>query len=197
MTTAPSPTGVIPELRKQPLAVDFIDNRMAAIHPAFAHPSTCYQPETMQYVSISQEVASPHPSAEPQGIIPGSICGMKFWDSIFAKSMDAFRTEYRVPDGKARTHCIRDKTSWSEIYAELQSAKSIYTGSGATHRFRNKLASFCDSTQGVDAAVQVFEKLESGGLSVPVVSPIWAVVKLVLNVRVFLFSAFKPYDHPY
>jgi hypothetical protein len=133
----------IPDLQLQSLTVDFIDNRLDKYHPAFATPPAQYdaalgsfivvstpQPETTMQ---SQQQPSVTPQAEEEDVLlpPRPLAeparAMKFWDSIFVRAMDEFKSGLDEPKGRVKAgFSIRDKEDWTTVFDTLERAKQDY-----------------------------------------------------------------------
>lgn len=137
-----------PRTERTPMSVQFIDDDLKELHNALKHPLSAYDFHARRYVAVSSksglasmERAAHHftdtimedvsSSEQNQALVPAATC-MTFWDSIFPVSLDRFKTMW--PDeaqGREKSGCnygIRQKSTWEDIYAQLQKAREFYDG---------------------------------------------------------------------
>ncbi|KAK5635721.1 hypothetical protein RRF57_011433 [Xylaria bambusicola] len=129
-----SDPGSIPQLHRQPVAVDFIDRRLARFHHAFIQHHYKYNSKLDRYVSSSYlapakmpvEENKPHPKAGEIPSPPEIMLSMRFWEKVLPNAMVRLKS-CEVPKGRKSTaYNIRDLESWDEIYSQLETCRMKY-----------------------------------------------------------------------
>ncbi|OQV08649.1 hypothetical protein CLAIMM_12882 [Cladophialophora immunda] len=130
----------IPELGRQSLAVDFIDNRLGKYHPGFATPPARYDPALDSFIISSppadamqsqQTFATPqqgnvHIGPRP---VPKPVAALQFWNFLFDRAMGEFKLASEEPKGREKAgFSIRDKTNWAAVFDQLEKARDFYSG---------------------------------------------------------------------
>ncbi|KAH7009847.1 hypothetical protein EDB80DRAFT_414775 [Ilyonectria destructans] len=197
------PNSAVPKLRLQPLAVDFMDNRLPQHHQMFLNPPTCYDPSSGNYVPSSQAlVPRPNNSAlappgahsmTPPTTLPAPINddsfpsrpawtdtkAMNFWNGIFPEALEKFKTTTE-PKGRSKTDfSIRNEDDWDAIYDKLELARAKYQNEegkvGWLRKVRRKAA---------DHVAPVAESAKNVGKLVPdspYSTPVAGAVQLLLD----------------
>lgn len=107
-----------------------------------------------------------------------------FWDNIFTKSMDKFKELYpTVPKRRVKSgtdYKIRDKTTWVDVYTQLQKAREVYDGDkqGLWGRYKKGRRWMVDHSGSI---------VRQGIKLVPtndIVSPVLAAVQVLLDVSI-------------
>lgn len=149
----------IPPLRLQPIAVDFVDNRLPNIHPAFAHPSSKYDTKLDCYISLncsSPKMQTSHPesyTSVPDTIKQVAICGppdiilsMRFWDKIFPVAMHKLEKGFEEPKGRRATgYSIRGMADWDQVYQQVESCREKYLNGGLYIAVKKGWRQFADN----------------------------------------------------
>lgn len=135
----------IPNVLQQPPSVDFIQNKLPSIDPAFkGFENLQYDQALNRFVPAGSDPAimpstqqSWHQQAMDQclgvpvrQLVP-AVSAMTFWDKILDKAMAKFKLDnVNVPEKieKKPDYAIRNLDSWTEIYKRLQDAKDVYNG---------------------------------------------------------------------
>lgn len=186
-------------LRKDPPAVDFIENRLPSYHPAFNTGQALFDSSQGRFVALSPLLARmngtvdlvPLPSGElgqaaafsAQQHLPRpaacDVIDMPFWRDILPRAMKMIEVE-EIPCPITKTcWAIRHFSTWEDIQDQLQAARRHYDFSDgdkhfgrARHMMRNVL----------DKHVAT---LQQGARLVPeidVAKPVVGAIKLVLDV---------------
>ena len=129
----------IPDLDRQSLAVDFIDNRLDKYHPGFATPPARYDPALDSFIVSTPRpvdaMQSQQPSTTPQqGDVKLSprqpaepAAALRFWDHLFVRAMDQFKSASKEPKGRVEVgFSIRDKKDWTAVFDQLEKARDLY-----------------------------------------------------------------------
>lgn len=181
----------------QPDAVKFIDTHLLDLHDALKDPMSIYDSHSGRYVPASlhaarleaTEAAESH-IIEPdisvditEALIPLGV-SMTFWDRIFEKSVDRFKASWAdAPKDRERSgwnYSIRDRSTWEEVYAQLQKARELYDGDtkGLWGRhaksFTKKRREFVD--QSVPMARQAVRFVPSLDYTTPVIAAVQVLV---------------------
>ncbi|GLA40583.1 hypothetical protein AnigIFM63309_008417 [Aspergillus niger] len=105
--------------------IDFIENRLPEVHPAFEHTH-------LQYDPIAQEFVPTWTSSPAEGQIPSRpqsapVNAMEFWSQILPESMIGLKQQYPEPRGRTKSqYSIRDERSWQGVCSQLEKAQSQY-----------------------------------------------------------------------
>ncbi|EXJ72273.1 uncharacterized protein A1O5_04777 [Cladophialophora psammophila CBS 110553] len=181
----------IPDLDRQSLAVDFIENRLGKYHPGFATPPARYDPALDSFIiwtppvdvkmQLSQTATTPQqgdvqifprPPAKP-------VAALKFWDLLFARAMSQFKMASEEPKGRETAgFSIRDKTHWTAVFDQLEKARDVYfEGKKPTSTVRNVYRKLADRAAPVALDVT---KLVPDMNSV-FVTPVVASIRIILE----------------
>ncbi|KAI2606539.1 hypothetical protein GGR54DRAFT_436977 [Hypoxylon sp. NC1633] len=127
----------IPRLQHQPVAVDFVDNRLPEFHPAFSHSRQKYDAGLDRYVSPSSKMQGDQPG--PKTLVPvhvdsQDVCGppeimlsMRFWERVFPDAMDRFEKTSQEPKHRSDSgYSIRGLDDWDQVYEKLESCRGKY-----------------------------------------------------------------------
>jgi hypothetical protein len=165
------------EVLRRPAAVDFIENRLSQHHQVFRNPPPHFDLRTQCYIAAPTQNRMPN-NASPGPAAPTNLDAMPFWNTIFIEAMARFQTRCAEPkEIRASRFRIRDKTSWSEIETQLQSARESYVqATGIRGWIRQSRRAVADNSQ---VAVQAWKWVPN----VEVTSPIINVVQSLLEVR--------------
>jgi hypothetical protein len=125
----------IPSLHLQPLSVDYIDHRLPDFHNAFKDSQSHYDHVSDSYIPTRMP-APPATEAEAEvdetELAALATAQMAFWTKIFGACMNKFKADNsKEPNHRLKSgidYSIRDKTSWADIYAQLQEARVYYDG---------------------------------------------------------------------
>lgn len=166
------PSDSTPRIQRPPISVQFIDDDLKDLHNALKHPLSAYDSHARRYVAVSStsglaggETRAPHftdtmmedgsSSEQSQALVP-AVTPMTFWDSIFQVSVDRFKTMWPdEPQGREKSgynYSIRKKSTWEDIYAQLQKAREFYDGDTKglwgrhAQSYNKKRRSFIDHT---------------------------------------------------
>ncbi|KAF2136545.1 uncharacterized protein K452DRAFT_279824 [Aplosporella prunicola CBS 121167] len=157
----------VPKILLQSPAVDFIDNRLQKYHPAFVNPQSQYSPVANSYVSVdtlttmqghyssTASVGCPGGPFVPRPTTADDVNSMDFWDDIFNDAMSQFENEFprgittsatSTPKDKGtnkqknvQDYGIRKKTSWDEVYAQLDASQNQYVSEEGLKNFPRKV----------------------------------------------------------
>lgn len=120
---------------------------------------------------------------QTQALVPAAT-PMTFWDSVFQISLDRFKTLWPdEPQGREKSGCnysIRTKSTWEDIYDQLQKAREFYDGDtkGLWGRhaksYTKKKRSFIDHT--VPIARQAVRFVPQMDYTTPVVAAVQVLV---------------------
>ncbi|PLB49716.1 hypothetical protein P170DRAFT_510209 [Aspergillus steynii IBT 23096] len=120
-------TGAFPRPRpaRRAATIDFMENRLPELHPAFKHTH-------LQYDAISQDFVPAWMLGPDAGQIPprpesAPVNAMKFWAQIFPESMTGLKDQHPEPQGLAKAgFSIRNEKSWQGVCNRLEKAKVKY-----------------------------------------------------------------------
>ncbi|KAJ4409143.1 hypothetical protein N0V82_009556 [Gnomoniopsis sp. IMI 355080] len=142
--TANQPLSEATAPASQPDAVKFLDNNLTGLHNALKHPMSQYNPLLRRYVGVSEIVreqdldaiasssTQPNMLAGNNGALTLIAQPMEFWDSIFRKSVDRFQALWLdAPKNREKSgwnYSVRDKSTWEDVYSQLQKAREYYDG---------------------------------------------------------------------
>jgi len=191
-------------LNQQSEAVDFIDNRLPAHHPAFVNPPVEYDATVARYVPSSHALvprtsdeaalASP-PTSSVVDHEPGPNTGntlvarpdwkdtkaMQYWHAVFPTALDRFRST-PAPSGRSKTpYDIRGCEDWDAVLDLLEAARGKYTNAdGAVGFLRKTRRKIGDNVTGLSESSKVAAKLAPND---PYSSPILGAVQVLLEVN--------------
>ncbi|KAK5989731.1 Cystathionine beta-synthase [Cladobotryum mycophilum] len=211
-TTPPQP---IPHVNLQPPSVDFIENHLEAHHPAFKKNSSVYYDSKSDHFGLTpDQLTNGHPPGVrlridgkmgssgngglmPPRPLPPAIEKMKFWDSIFLQAMERIKT---TPGPQLKQEFrVRDKTTWQDIYAQLQKARENYDGTkkGFFGKIKKGMRHIIDNSAPVGQALKLIPSNDY-------LSPVTASVHVVLEafaisskIRGVVTSALDPQEFEY
>lgn len=128
----------------QPDEVRFLDNHLVDLHDALRYPRSRYDPRSRRYIAASQAakmemgeaIASDETGStmldDSSGALVPTSASTTFWDSIFQKSVDRFQALWvNAPRDREKSgwnYSIRDKSTWEDVYTQLQKAREFYDG---------------------------------------------------------------------
>lgn len=183
----------IPNVLLQPPSVDFIQNRLPSIDPAFERlQSLQYDQSLTRFVPTASDTAVvpwPQPSSQdvswgrPSQRLPvrelvPAVSVMAFWDKIMGQAMAKLETD-KVPKKLVGNveYAIRGLYSWREIYEKLQSAREKFDGTKSKFlgRFKKTYRYLADKSD--DAA-----RLVSALPDSTYVSPVKTALEVLLDV---------------
>lgn len=192
----------IPDLSRQPLAVDYIDNYAPQLHPAFAaeresrydpavgryvmspSPSTTTGYGTMQKPS-AQGVRPPPPSTAAEGAKgSGAAKGdeedsMLFWNDVFPEAMKRLQDSGVEPEGRKAAGCsIRELADWDQVYKVLERCHLDYIDDSTwTKKIKRGWRSFADN-----GAVPLQNATQLLIPDIEYASPVKATIDILLDV---------------
>jgi hypothetical protein len=182
----------IPSIHLQPPSVDFIDNRLPAIHDVFRDRDVHYDPVLRRYVEnrtiTDGNVSDAGESLDnSQSLIQSSYSfgdvgdSEKFWGLIFPDAMKKFIQEYpNEPKQRDKSgYSIRAQTTWDGVNEQLHKAREVYDGTkqGFRGRCKRVFRKIGDNT--AEPAQNIIKVIPD----IDYVSPILGAVQLLLNVR--------------
>ncbi|KAI0180411.1 hypothetical protein GGR52DRAFT_531179 [Hypoxylon sp. FL1284] len=149
-----------PQLHRQPVAVDFVDNRLPDLHPAFSHPSskydieldryipvTCLPPHKMQADYLASHASVPGPAR--QAAIcgpPAIILSMRFWDKVFPDAMKRLQEKFDEPkDRRATGYNIRGMEDWDQVYQQVERCREKYLSGSLSLNVKKGWRKFADN----------------------------------------------------
>lgn len=111
-----------------------------------------------------------------------AIAAMKFWAHLLPEAMGRLGVENKEPELLRKRGCsIRGKSSWEDIYAQLQSAREKYDGT--KKGFWGKVKAGYQKTYRKTADYSdVPAKLIQSLLEEDIVSPVKAIVEVLFDV---------------
>jgi hypothetical protein len=193
------------------MSVQFIDDDLKDLHNALKNPLSEYDSHVRRYVAVSSKFGlvsgnrvAPHftdtimeeggSSEQSQALVPATT-PMTFWESIFQVSLDRFKTlRPNEPQGREKSGCnysIRKKSTWEDIYAQLQKAREFYDGDTKglwghhAKSYNKKRRSFIDHT--VPIARQAVRFVPQMDYTTPVVAAVQVLVDVnILSLNLFL-----------
>lgn len=181
----------IPSIHLQPPSVDFIDNRLPAIHDVFRDRDVHYDPVLQRYVENRTITGADGSSAgeshdNSQALVQpsytfGDVGGSeKFWGLIFPDAMQKFIQEYpNEPKQRDKSgYSIRSQTTWDGVNEQLHNAREVYDGTkqGFRGRCKRVFRKIGDNT--AEPAQNIIRVIPD----IDYVSPILGAVQLLLNV---------------
>ena len=190
----------VPHISQQPPAVDFIGHRLETYHPMFAEDVCHYdysaqrfvpnetpfiivqkindddfQDSKLQQSSLRRSQISPRPFYTEQK-------AMKFWNAIFAASMDRFKL--RPTESKRANENgfgIRDKDNWESVYAILNAAKDKYCQEKSIRgRFRKNWRRLADNISPIAETARIAKVLAPDNMYS---TPVLGAVTIIMDVR--------------
>lgn len=186
----------IPDLARQPPAVDFIDNRLPDYHPIFANPPAKYDLVSGQYIRIPppdpmQGGALPPTSTSPTEILRRpelkAVKAMGFWKDVFNDAKRQFIAEN--PDLKGRysksPHNIRGKKTWTEVYTELDKTRADYVKRQGIQGWFKMM--WRETADHIEPAILLVEAVPQNEY----VTPVLGAVKFLLQVSPSLESSHR------
>jgi hypothetical protein len=182
----------IPSIHLQPPSVDFIDNRLPAIHDVFKHSDVHYDPALQKYVQTQTITdadgldASTSQALDQPNYTFGDIGeSEKFWGLIFPEAMKKFIQEYpNEPKQRDKSgYSIRTQTKWNGVNEQLHKAREVYDGTkqGFRGRCKRVFRKIGDNT--AEPAQNIIRVIPD----IDYVSPILGAVQLLLNVSLNSF----------
>lgn len=193
----------IPDLHRQSPAIDFIENRLDAYHPAFGTPPSQYDPDLDLFIvndpqprresppvfgtMRSIQTATPPPllsAAEVERPVPRPLAEpsevLKFWDSLFEPAMMKFtrRHTFEPLEITEKKRGIRDKRDWTGVFDQLDAVKQEYSqvDKGFKARYRKVYRKFADHI--APSLLGVVDLVPNNEY----VSPVLGVVQVLLEV---------------
>ncbi|KAH8810790.1 hypothetical protein F5884DRAFT_875629 [Xylogone sp. PMI_703] len=158
-------------LDRQPVTVDFIENRLPSHHPAFVNPPLHYDSVSRQYVpnnqalvprpnhgELAQVDSSGSPAADSNGLSPrltwDDTKAMLYWNGVFSEAMGKLKSSKEEPKGRSNTaYSIREKGDWDAVVDQLEAARNEYKEAGGRLGWlrtkRRKIADNIDPIAGV------------------------------------------------
>lgn len=185
---------------RRPIPVQFIDDDLKDLHNALNQPLSTYDYHSRRYVAMSSTsglarrgtgssratdtvMEDDDDLTQTQALVPAAT-PMTFWDSVFQISLERFKTLWPdEPQGRAKSGCnysIRTKSTWEDIYDQLQKAREFYDGDtkGLWGRhaksYTKKKRSFIDHT--VPIARQAVRFVPQMEYTTPVVAAVQVLV---------------------
>ena len=108
-----------------------------------------------------------------------AVGAMKFWATIFQRSMEFFNERYEEPNPRTvdkRTYCIRDKTDWLGVYDELEAARQVWEGKGFMRDVKKGMRTVLERAQVLRQPINL-------GSDIKYVSPVFAAIQIIVDVR--------------
>lgn len=141
------PSNLTPGTERRPMSVQFIDDDLKDLHNALKQPLSTYDSYSRRYVAVSSNsglanrgrgssritntIMEEDNLEQSQALVPAEP-PMTFWESIFQVSIDRFKTLWHnEPPGREKSGCdysIRKKSTWEDVYGQLQKAREFYDG---------------------------------------------------------------------
>ncbi|KAI0419657.1 hypothetical protein F5X98DRAFT_384420 [Xylaria grammica] len=150
-----SSLATIPQLQLRPIAVDFVDNRLARFHHAFAQNHHAYNCKLDRYVRVSRsppaiilaEMGKPPVKLAKMMGPPEIILSMQFWERVFPEAMRRLRMNHEEPEGRRDTlYSIRESETWDEAYDRLETCRTKYLDDkGWTKKVKREWRAFSDN----------------------------------------------------
>lgn len=172
-------TRVVPQPRpvRRAATIDFIENRLPDLHPAFKHTH-------LQYDAMSQEFMPAWMLGADAGQIPARlesapVNAMKFWSQIFPESITKLKNKYTEPQALAKAGVgIRNEKSWSGVCNRLEKAKGKYE----IPQRRSARAIFRKSYRKMAGKTDQLKTISKIGAQVEYISPFLVAVDILLDV---------------
>ncbi|KAL6904148.1 hypothetical protein GGI43DRAFT_399716, partial [Trichoderma evansii] len=180
----------IPSIHLQPPSVDFIDNRLPAIHDVFRDRDVHYDSVLQRYVEnriITDADGSGAGESQDnsQAVVQPSYSfgdvgdSEKFWGLIFPDAMKKFIQEHpNEPQQRDKSgYSIRTQTTWDGVNEQLHKAREVYDGTkqGFRGRCKRVFRKIGDNT--AEPAQNIIRVIPD----IDYVSPILGAVQLLLN----------------
>lgn len=113
-----------------------------------------------------------------------AVGAMGFWAHLLLGALSRLEGQHQEPDVlKKKGHGIRDKGSWEEIYAQLQSAREAYDGTKTGFWGKVKCGYRKTYRKTADHS-EVPAKLVEGLLDQDAVSPVKAIVEVLFDMSI-------------
>lgn len=185
-------------IRRNPLAIDFIENRLPSYHPAFNIGKTSFDVSQERYMALPpsstemngfmhtrsflRERLAPTSTFSPQHVprpVACDINDMAFWREILPRAMETIQAEEIPCPITKKSWAIRHFSSWEDIQNQLELARKHYDFSDCNKHIgwaRNKVRGVFDKHVAT---------LQQGARLVPeidVAKPVVGAIKLVLDV---------------
>ncbi|KAF2684959.1 hypothetical protein K458DRAFT_366444 [Lentithecium fluviatile CBS 122367] len=185
----------IPRVLHQPPSVDFIENRLPELHPAFKNLPVRYDQALKRFVLNPEPVAMSRrsgqldPSHDGHGnsskqsglqdrVLSPPIYAMKFWGGLLEKSLEQLRVDCPQEPERLQEkpeYSIRTQGTWADIYKRLQCARVQYDGtkSGFLGRFKRGYRRLADQSAIANQTLEMIPDNEY-------VSPVKAAVQVLV-----------------
>ncbi|KAL9477451.1 hypothetical protein ACSS6W_007292 [Trichoderma asperelloides] len=180
----------IPSIHLQPPSVDFIDNRLPAIHDVFRDRDVHYDPVLQRYVenrtlTYANESGDGESQDNSQALVQPSYSfgnvgeSEKFWGLIFPDAMKKFIQESpNEPKQRDKSgYSIRTQTTWDGVNEQLHKAREVYDGTKQGFRGRCKRVFRKIGDNAAEPAQNIIRVIPD----IDYVSPILGAVQLLLN----------------
>ncbi|KAI1365429.1 hypothetical protein F5Y08DRAFT_304071 [Xylaria arbuscula] len=151
----------IPRLQLQPVAVDFIDRRLARLNRVFSQHQCKYNPKLDRYVRNNSIRAhakmglgedTQHMNSVKMLSPPEIILSMRFWDKVLPDAMERLE-KYEVPKSRHSNYNIRGLGSWDEIYSQLETCREEYLDDqGWAKKVKRQWRTFSENIEPLQAA---------------------------------------------
>lgn len=186
----------MPQVGRQPPAVDFIDNRLPKHHRMFQNPPIHYEPSRDLYVSNASTTTAGSGNAASEVFITDDfelpprpantdLKAMRFWRWLFPDAMAALTSRSTSPTMKA-DYNIRQKPTWEAVYETLETARGEYqTEDGKRKLFRKVRRRAADH---VAPAAEAARSISTMVPDFPFSTPVLGAVVVILDVRRRCFS---------
>ncbi|PYH64406.1 uncharacterized protein BO88DRAFT_408554 [Aspergillus vadensis CBS 113365] len=156
--------------------IDFIENRLPEVHPAFNHTHLQYDANAQRFVptwtsSSAEEQIPSRPESAP-------VNAMKFWSQILPESMKGLKRQYPEPRGRTKTqYSIRDQRSWQGVCSQLEKARGQYD----IPKRRNAKALFRKSYRDIAGKTDQLKTINKIAGQVDYISPFLVIVDILLD----------------
>lgn len=177
----------------QPLAVDFIDNRMPAYHSSFTGMATRYDASKGSYLPAveTSTMAQDFQIQEPIRPEPSEVMKMMFWDTIFAPAMEALKREHPdEPKKRAETgYSIRDLPGWNAVQQNLKQAQESFEHPpGVRGYLGSAMRKGVDHSQKLTGAINLVPEMDTTSAVLSVVKGLLRVIQVPSTFHSYLFS---------
>jgi hypothetical protein len=181
----------------QPPSIEFIENRLARLHPEFGGFPLRYDKIQKRFVPdykavvMSQRTGLPGDHSRTHGtktsnlslddrVLPPPVYAMKFWALLLEKSMEKLKVNCpQEPERlqKRQEYSIRTQRTWKDVYGRLQLARTQYDGSksGLLGRMQRTYRKLADQSATLDQTLGMAPDIEY-------ISPVKATVQVLLEV---------------
>lgn len=180
----------IPDLSRQPRAVDYIDNYAPRLHPAFGECDSRYDPAVGRYV-LSPPSAAPGgvamqkpstqggPPTPAEGAKGDGEDSMLFWNDVFPEAMRRLQDSGVEPEGRKAAGCsIRELAGWDQVYQVLERCHLDYIDDSSwTKKIKRGWRSFADN-----GAVPLQNATQLIIPDIEYASPVKATIDILLDV---------------